>query len=256
MSPDLIRLGLPEVQGMFQAIMKAGIQAITWGRDVIAFEREMNQQGYPSGMGGSTKAPFDVIGDTLRGTKGMMMDMYRQPAKVREALERITPLYKKMAVAAADNSGNPIIFMPLHKGADGFMSDTQFKTFYWPSLKRVIMGLIDEGCVPMLFAEGAYDSRLPYLKELPAGKTIWLFDRTDVARVKQELGETICIAGNIPASLMVSGTAGAVREYCKNLIATAGTNGGYIMAPGTALDEAKPENLKAMFETAREFGTY
>ena len=45
---------------------------------------------------------------------------------------------------------------PLHKGADGFMSLKQFETFYWPSLKKVILGLINEGIMSSLFAEGSY----------------------------------------------------------------------------------------------------
>ena len=38
-------------------------------------------------------------------------------------------------------NGNPIVFIPLHKGADGFMSDEQFKKFYWPTLRDLIDGL-------------------------------------------------------------------------------------------------------------------
>jgi len=34
-----------------------------------------------------TKAPFDVIGDSLRGTKGVMLDMFRYPDELKEACE-------------------------------------------------------------------------------------------------------------------------------------------------------------------------
>jgi len=40
------------------------------------------------------------------------------------------------------------------------MSDKHFQTFRWPTLKKVIMGLINEGFVPLLFADGGYNSRL------------------------------------------------------------------------------------------------
>jgi len=49
-------------------------------------------------------------------------------------------------------SGRPIVFFALHNGDDTFMSDKQYEQFYWPTLRKVIMGLIEEGCVPMLFA--------------------------------------------------------------------------------------------------------
>ena len=100
----------------------------------------MTDNGFPGFFGGGTKAPFDMVGDTLRGTKGMIIDMYRQPKKVLRALEQVTPLMIKMGVSAAKINGNPVVFIPLHKGADGFMNDEQFKKFYWPSLKDLLVG--------------------------------------------------------------------------------------------------------------------
>jgi len=118
----------------------------------------------------------------------MMVDIYRRPELVLKALERITPLYIKQGVGMATFANNPVVFIPLHKGADGFMSDEQFRKFYWPSLKALILGLANEGCVPYLFCEGSYSTRLEYLKELPKGSCFWIFDRTDMAKVKAALG--------------------------------------------------------------------
>jgi uroporphyrinogen-III decarboxylase len=184
------------------------------------------------------------------------MDMYRQPDMVLKAIERITPLAIKQGLNGANFHGNPIVFIPLHKGADGFMSDEQFRTFYWPGLKAVILGLADEGCVPLLFAEGGYNSRLEYLKELPKGRCLWIFDRTDMTRAKEIIGDTICIGGNVPAGLIMTGTSDQVKDYCKNLIDVAGKDGGYIMAMGTSMDEGKPDTLHAMIDFTKEYGVY
>lgn len=89
----------------------------------------------------------------------MMVDLYRRPEIVLKALERITPLYIKQGVGMATFAGNPVVFIPLHKGADGFMSDEQFRRFYWPTLKALLLGLVNEGCVPFLplaTSAGAY----------------------------------------------------------------------------------------------------
>ena len=40
------------------------------------------------------------------------------------------------------------------------MSLAQYRTFYWPTLRLIIMGLIEEGLVPVLFFEGENTSRL------------------------------------------------------------------------------------------------
>ena len=37
-----------------------------------------------------------------------------------------------------------LIVIPLHKGADGFLSDEQFKKFYWPNFRALLVGLIEE----------------------------------------------------------------------------------------------------------------
>jgi uroporphyrinogen-III decarboxylase len=146
--------------------------------------------------------------------------------------------------------------MPLHKGADGFMSDEQFRTFYWPTLKAVILGLAEEGCVPFLFCEGGYNSRLQYLQELPKGSCFWIFDRTDMVKAKEMLGDTLCIGGNVPSGLILTGTVDDVKAYCRNLIDTAGKGGGYIMSFGTAMDEGKPETVHAMIDVTKEYGVY
>jgi len=148
------------------------------------------------------------------------------------------------------------VFIPLHKGADGFMSDEQYQTFYWPTLKKVILGLIDEGLVPFIFAEGTYDTRLEVVQDIPKGKTIWHFDDTDMARAKKVLGKTACIAGNVPISLLSTGAPGEVKEYCKKLIDVAGKDGGFIMTSGGVIDKAKPENVRAMIEFTKEYGVY
>jgi len=138
--------------------------------------------GYPSFTGGFTKAPFDVIGDTLRGTRGVLMDIYRHPDELIEACERLIPFMIKAGVNSCNASGHLMPLIPLHKGADGFMSDDQFKTFYWPTLRKLIIGLVNEGIVPILFAEGSYNQRLEVISDLPKGKVIWWFDLTDMKK--------------------------------------------------------------------------
>ena len=253
---NFIPYGLPPVQAALKTIMEAGGEALKWAGTVGGFDGEMATLGFPQVLGGFTKAPFDTIGDTLRGTKGIMLDMYRQPDKLLEAMEAITPLMIKMGVGAAQMMGKPIIFMPLHKGGDGFLSDEQYKKFYWPTLRKVIMGLIDGGCVPFPAAEGGYNSRLKVISDLPKGKTLWMLDHIDMAKAKEILGDVACIFGNMPSAMLNLGTPQDVRDYAKKLIDTVGKGGGFIMANGAFFDEAKPENVKAMVDFTKEYGVY
>ncbi len=255
-SAHMIPFGIPEVQNALKALMEAGNEAMAWIQRIMGFEMEARGMGFVSGAGGVSKAPFDILADTLRGSRAIMMDMYRRPEMVLKAVERLTPLAIKQGVGGATFQGNPIVFIPLHRGADGFMSDEQFKKFYWPGLKALILGLADEGCVPFLFCEGSYNSRLEYLKELPKASCLWVFDRTDMANAKKLLGKKLCIGGNVPSGLILTGTPEQVKAYCKNLIDVAGKGGGYIMAFGTAMDEGKPDTVHAMVDFTKEYGVY
>jgi hypothetical protein len=253
---NFIPFGLPPVQGTYQALFEAGAEALQWIGAIGGADGALATFGFPNILGGFTKAPFDVVGDTLRGTKGIMLDIYRQPDKLIQAMEALVPLMIGMGVASVQQNGNPLIFMPLHKGADGFLSDEQFKKFYWPTLKAVIMGLIDAGIVPLPAAEGGYSSRLEVVQDLPKGKTLWMIDLTDMADAKKTLGKNACLLGNVPSALLNLGTPQEVRDYVKKLIDTTGKDGGLIVCNGAFFDQAKPENVKAMVDTAKEYGVY
>jgi hypothetical protein len=248
--------GLPPVKAAYQALLEAGDDALKWIAVVGSFDKEMPELGFPAYQAGPTKAPFDVIGDTLRGTKGIMLDMYRQPDKLLQAMEILTPTFIQLGVGLAKQAGNPLIFVPLHKGADGFLSDEQFKTFYWPTLRKVLMGLVDEGVVPFVWAEGGYNSRLEVIRDLPKGKTVWLFDQTDMAKAKEALDGIACIAGNMPMDLLTVGTPQDAKDYAKRLVDTCAKGGGYILANGAFFDEVRWENLKAIVDTVKEYGVY
>ena len=146
--------------------------------------------------------------------------------------------------------------MPLHKGVDGFLSDEQFKKFYWPTLREVMLGLIDAGCVPFPAAEGGYNSRLNVIKDLPKGKTVWMFDKTDMIKAKEIVGDTLCMLGNVQSAMLSIGTPQEVEDYARKLIDTVGKGGGFIMCNGAFFDQAKAENVKAMVEATKKYGVY
>jgi uroporphyrinogen-III decarboxylase len=182
--------------------------------------------------------------------------MYRQPDKLLKAMEALVPIMIGMGIGASQQTGNPQIFMPLHKGADGFLSDEQFNKFYWPTFKAVMLGLVEEGCIPFPALEGHWDSRLKIIQDIPKGKTMWMVDQSDMAKAKETLGRNACLIGNVPSSTLLLGTPDEVKDYCKKLIDTVGEGGGFIMGNGAFFDKARPENVKAMVAFTKEYGIY
>jgi uroporphyrinogen-III decarboxylase len=250
------RFADPDIQATLKTLMDAGTETMKWMAAVGDVSRESLEAGLPSLGGGFSGAPFDMIGDMLRGTRGIMMDMFQRPDKLHEAMERLVPIAIDEAVAGANTSGCPIVMMPLHKGTGGFMSNKQFEAFYWPTFKKLLLGLIDEGLVPMPFAEGNYEPRLEIIRDMPRSSMVWWFEHMDMARAKEVLGDTACIAGNVPVTVLCTGTPREVKEHCRRLIEVCAPGGGYILTGGATMDRGNPDNLRAVMEAAKEYGVY
>ncbi len=252
----IAQFGDPEIRAAYQTLLDAGEECNKWMAAVMSVGMATLAAGYPTVWGGMSGAPFDMIGDTLRGTQGVMIDMFQRPDKLHEAMERLVPIAINEAVSGANASGCPVIFMPLHKGTGGFMSGRQFEEFYWPTFKKVMMGLVNEGCVPLPYAEGNYGVRLEVIKDMPRSSVIWYFEQMDMAVAKKVLRDNACIAGNVPALMLCNGTPQEVKEHCRKLIETCAPGGGYILTGAVHMDKGNPENLRAIMEAAKEYGVY
>jgi hypothetical protein len=249
-------LARPDIAEAIAKLQEAGRELTRWLPKMMRFNDELEEIGFPMYNRAGAGAPFDLISDFIRGMRGSMLDMYRHPDKIHEVCERIVPGMISGGVEMAKATGNPRVFMALHRGADGFMSLKQFEEFYWPYLLRVIVGLIDEGCTPCIFFEGHYDARIEHLFDIPRGKALAHFDATDMFRAKEILGDHICFRGNVPSSILQAGTPDDVKGYVKELIDKVGKNGGLMISSRSSLDEVKPENLHAMIDFTREYGVY
>jgi hypothetical protein len=252
----LALLNTPEVRNALEALLKAAVEARRMVSGALAYAEEMKQLGFPLQFGALTEAPFDMIADFFRGTQGVMLDIFRNPDKLIEATEKMSPIVLHIGASGAKRTGVPRVFIPLHKGDDSFMSLEQFKTFYWPGLRKLMLELINEGLTPCPLFEGDYTSRLEIIADIPKGKACYAFERTDIFKAKEVLGDHVCIRGNVPASLLCAGTPDEVKNHCKRLIDVVGKGGGYIMDAGSCLDEAKPENVRALIDFTKEYGIY
>lgn len=251
-------LGLPPVNNMLKKLVEVGEEMNKHNAMQSKLGMDLAAKGYPMITIAFSEAPFDWISDMFRGLRGTMLDMYRRPDKLKAAIDLITPFLINSAIGAAHQSGNKRVFIPLHRGAGGFMSNAQFEEFYWPGLKKLILALIDAGLTPMPFWEGDYTPRLPYLAELPPGKVVGHFDVVDLHKAKEIIGDTMVFWGNVPAETLVTGTPQQVKDYVRKLIDIFGDNGGLIVdgAVDGVPPESKFENVEAMTEAVFEYGVY
>lgn len=255
---NVAAFGTEEMKRAMDTLHEAGKCALETIARERAFIQRMAGLGFPAHRGGAMLCPFDIIVDFMRGAKGGMLDMMRRPDELLAAIDMILNTFSRRAVDLFRTLPNKVVFIPLHWGIDGFMSPKQFRTFYWPQLRRMIQMVIDAGLTPMPFFEGECTSRLEIIADVPPGTCTYQFENTDLVRARAVFGNTICIRGGMSGSLLIAGSPTEVEEQVKTLVATVGKEGAFIL-DGSAAGiprEARPANVKAMFDAARAHGVY
>lgn len=247
----LLPFAMPPFREMLNKLLEAADELMKVLGSVGQTMGMVTAEGFPSMGMNIVKTPFDYLGDTLRGTRGILMDMYRRPDDLLAACEAYVPVLIKAIVGASDRANAPCALYVLHKGADGFMSRAQFEKFYWPTWKQVMQALYEEGIICYLFIEGSYNQRLDYLAEMPEKSLVCHFDKSDMRRVKEILSDKFIIAGNVPASLMATGTVDEVRAYCAELLELFADAPAFILAHGCYFENTTDEKLRAFIEAVR-----
>jgi len=247
----------PEMLEMYKILAQIAEQNAAAGALTLEYQEKLAAMGLPPMFTGVSQAPFDILGDYFRGTIGIMEDLF----EYEDEIEKACDLFAEQQIAALSSFKDapmPIkrVFFPLHKGMDGFMSPRQYEKLYWKPLRKIIMALIDMGVTPYIYTEGRYDTRLEYLADVPKGKVVYHFENVDMKRAKEIVGPAACITGNLSPTLLEFGKKEDVAEACKALLDTCAPGGGYIFDTSAVVENAKPENLEAMFETLEKYGKY
>lgn len=220
-------------------------------------EKLTKECGTVSAIAGIFKSPFDIIADKLRGYIGLTMDMYEQPDKVLKACEALMPHLYNVALNSSDPTGTVPIGYWMHRGCVPFIKPSQFESHYWPTLKPIIEELWKNGRQTLFYAEGNWDHHLDRFAELPERSIVYHVDRGDIGLAKCKLGSKFCLSGGIPNVLLSYGSPEEVRQKVREVIEVVAKDGGYILdASAIMQNDTTIENLRAMTEAGREFGSY
>jgi uroporphyrinogen-III decarboxylase len=219
--------------------------------------RLRSECGMPGAIAGIFKAPFDIIGDKLRGYVGLTMDMYTQPEKVLKACEALMPHLHWVAAATADPASQLPIGYWMHRGCVPFVRPDQFASHYWPTVRPIIEELWRGGHQTMFYAEGSWDAHLDAFRELPERSIVYHIDRGDPLLTHRKLHDKFALSGGVNNVTLAIGSPEQVRKEVRTLIEAVGKEGGYIMdASAIMQNDTRPENMRALVEAAREFGVY
>ncbi|RTL52471.1 MAG: hypothetical protein EKK46_10740 [Rhodocyclaceae bacterium] len=246
---------LPQVQEALGKLAMAGGAVANHMNKTGGLVQRLRCLGFPYGFGAFSGAPYDVVADYMRGAKGMMTDLYRHKEKLEEVFDKVRKLVIRQTIAMAKMNGNPLVFIPLHWAPDAFMSQKQFEKFWWPSFRQFMLDLIDADLIPVPMWEADCTKRLEVIKDIPAGKCIYWFERTDMVKAFEVLGDVVALRGNISASALTTGTPEDVDKEVRRLGDQVWNKGGSLILDAAfgIPDESSIENVRAMFSAARKY---
>ncbi len=249
----------PNVQDAFHLIGKIGEEDRKAQAASSKFSSMIAEMGFPPFFTGMSLAPYDILGNSFRGTIGIFEDLVDED--MQEYMEQACYLFADQQIQALQyfrHADLPVkrVFFPLHKGVDGFMNEAQYERFYWKPLKKIMMALIEMGVTPYIYCEGSYNTRLEQLTDVPRGKVLYHFENVNMKEAKRILGGTACISGNLSISQLEFGKKETIIRETRQLLEDCMPGGGYIFDFDGNLENAKAENLDAMFETLSKYGSY
>jgi uroporphyrinogen-III decarboxylase len=260
--PVLADPGSPQANA---AMLAYGAEIAKAGAAQGALIGDLGTMGIPTFPTSWSYAPLDVMSDFLRDIKNIVLDIYRTPDNVKQSADALVPLLIESArltgtvppeVKKALGTNVVECFFPLH--LNEYLNPKQYNEFYWPSLKNVLEEVIKMGQTPYILFEGRHDAHLETLLDLPKGKIIAVFDKTDPRRVREVVGDHVILVSGPPNSLLIGGTPQKVDDYMKSMLNDC-KDGGMMIYPGVdggISGDARPENVQALIQAVKKYGTY
>lgn len=201
----------------------------------------------------TARGPFQVA-SYMRGPTEFLVDLRVRPDVARKLIDVCTETAILWLNAQLEIIDNPIgIFVPDDNAS--FLSPSLFETFGLPAYKRIFSEF--DGLLKVYHNDADSTHILDLLEQ--CGFHVFNFSpATDIGTVKQGIGQTVCLMGNVdPVNVMLRGTPERVEEDCKRRIQIGGPGGGYILSLGGGPSMETPlENIEAMVRGAKKYGRY
>jgi hypothetical protein len=238
---------------LFHMLVDILRQWIFWMKDFAWWKKK----GAAIQIGYVAEMPFDTFSQG-RNVINFSKDLFAMPDKIGAAATKLAESYAMFSIIASKLLSVPRVQLFLHRTSNSFISPRQFEALAFPSIEIVVNRLVDSGITPMLHCDGDWLKNLKILRRLPAKKCILQLDGlTDIFRAKEEIGDHMCLFGDVPASMLVTGSPQEVEEYCHKLIENVGRGGGFILGAGCEIpSNARAENLRTMVSSVRKYGYY
>lgn len=208
--------------------------------------------GVPVLSGGDITTPFDLLCGA-RSLEAFFMDLFQIPDKIEEVMDKIVPTLVRSKCRLARQKGFPMIWVGGWRTAPCMISPEMWDRFVWPYFRRIVNEVIDTGLMALLHLDSNWERELKRFKELPAKKMIMALDGdTNIFRARKQLGDHVCLMGDVPPVMLAFGDKNEVAGYCRKLMQILGPEG-FILHSGCDIPaNAQLENVQTMVRLALE----
>ncbi|MEW5946501.1 MAG: uroporphyrinogen decarboxylase family protein, partial [bacterium] len=250
----IIRLARTEKGTLFREAVRMALET---ARFIAWYAPRMPDPAYYAVYAGSlVNHPADLLA-MWRGFDNFMLDLARDPAKVKEACGFMADGLIEIGEAAARLTGAKAVLIGASRISASFISPRMFEEVFFETFLRIVRRLHRDGFSVTLHLDNDYTPLLDYFLEFPPRCGILHLDQTDIFRAKQILGGHICLMGNLHPGLLACGAPSEVEAACERLIKEAGAGGGFILANACEVPLDAPfENVRAIKTAVRKWGWY
>ncbi len=134
------------------------------------------------------------------------------------------------------------------------ISPSMFDEFVWPAFRAYYDLCIEMDVIPIFHLDSSWTLLLDRFKALKERTFIMALDsKTDIRKCREVLGPNVCILGDVPCEMLTFSQPEDVAGYVEKLLDDIGPWGVMIASGCDIPSDAKPENVKAMADTAHNY---
>ena len=215
-------------------------------------QKRFEEAGYVVVKNMSLLTPFEMLCGGRSLEAFLIDDLMDIPEKVDQVFAEIHKYNMERYIQRFESPAKPFgVWVGGWRGTPETLSPAMFRHFSWKYFRELVDLCIQYHVVPIMHLDDCWDLGLEYFRDIPAGKAVMALDgKTDIHKAKEVVGDTICIMGDVPASMLAFSTPQQVYDYTKNLIQTVGPTG-YMICSGCDIPyNGKVENMQMMAKAA------
>lgn len=207
------------------------------------------------------RGPFSSL-FILMGLAGISYALFEAPDLIDEMLDAFASFWTSIGQRLIDEHLVDAIVIHEDMGSNTatFLSPKHMRKYVLPHLRREVEALAGQGTPIILHSCGNINALLPDLMSMPfAGlNNLQRGASMDIAAIKAEYGERICLIGNVDASdLLPYGNRNEIEAAVVNCLRIAAPGGGFILASDHSLHDGIPlENVDAFIAAGKAHGAY